>query len=243
MSWAKIQSGIVSANGVSGTNTNAVTPGSNITTGNLLIAGASSQAVGTFGAYSISDAAGNVWTEQVTHVWTGDSVRTSIFSCPITVGGGTKPTVTVSASADQWGISLCVAEFSGLSTASGSGCVDVTATNDSGGTVTEAPASGTTAATGAAHELSVCIYGDFGWNYTITDSMNDLGNNSPNSNNMMVLSYFDSGASGGVQSGAWTTSGFVNYGAAIVVFKLAAVTTPLITKHFTRNPALRASNR
>ena len=70
----------------------------------------------------VTDAAGNTYTK-VTSVKASDDTELSVWSAPITAGGGTRPAITITAtgSADIGGAAL---EYSGLSSASGAAAVD-----------------------------------------------------------------------------------------------------------------------
>jgi hypothetical protein len=111
-------------------------------------------------ARSVTDSAGNVYTE-LTHFTAADHTELSVWSAPITAGG-TAPTVTVTAtgSAD---IGATALEYSGLSSAAGTGVVDVQAhavgKTSAAGTV----ASAATTATTASGELVLGFYADSGF--------------------------------------------------------------------------------
>lgn len=229
MAWAKQQSVTASADGVANHNSNTLTLPNNLTSGNRLIAILVSQAVGASAAYSISDTAGNTWTEDVTHLWATSIVRISIFSTPITFGAGTKPTITVSSSTNVYGISACVTEFSGVTAVAGSSALDGSAGNDVGsGTATTCP-TGTTGATTAANELVICGYGDYGWNATMTaPALTIDGNISPYVEATVVMGHKDSGTSGTTQSGTFTASAGVQFATAVAVYKLSTATPQAI---------------
>lgn len=222
----RVQSSVVNGSGVAGDNSKTIIPASPLTVNNRWILGLVAQAVGASAAFSVSDSSGLTWSEQVTHVWATDIVRTSIWSAPI--NSATRPTVTVTSATDVYGISVCQAEFSGLNVASGAAAVDVTAGHDSGGVPTATPATGTTGLTTGTGELVVCLYGDFGWNLAVADAIGlvDAGNNTPNGNSQLVMSYRTS-AGLATQAGSWVVSGgTVNYGAVLAVFKAAAGPPP-----------------
>src|SRR6185437_9540676 len=104
----------------------AVTLPAAVTSGNRLIV-----EVGVWNSKSattsaVTDSAGNSYTE-LTHFTASDHTELSVWSAPITAGGGTAPTVTakVTSAADM---AVAALEYSGLSTASGSSALDVQAT-------------------------------------------------------------------------------------------------------------------
>ena len=94
-----------------------VTPGSAVTSGDRIVVevGVWNSAHAT--ASGVTDTAGNTYTE-LTHFAASDGTEMSVWTAPITAGGGTKPTITakVTSSAD---IGVAAAEYSGLSTAAG----------------------------------------------------------------------------------------------------------------------------
>ena len=110
----------------------------------------------------VADSAGNVYTELL-HFAASDGTEMSVWSAPITAGGGTKPVITATAtgSAD---IGIGVSEYSGLATASP---VDVSAHATGTAATTQAVSSGaTTATTGSG--MSIGFYTDSGFNTTLT---------------------------------------------------------------------------
>ena len=143
-----------------------VTPASNITAGNRLIVEVGIWSSGGATAASVIDSAGNKYTELL-HFKASENTEMSVWSAPITAGGGTKPTITVksSATADVGAVAL---EYSGLSTATDATAVDVsshaTGTTSSAATV----ASGVTPATTSGNELSLGLYADSGFGDTLT---------------------------------------------------------------------------
>ncbi|TDQ00276.1 fibronectin type III domain-containing protein [Labedaea rhizosphaerae] len=114
-------------------------------------------------ATGVTDSAGNTYTRLSTKV-APDGTELSVWSAPITAGGGTKPTITarVSSSAD---VGVAAVEYSGLSPVAGTGVVDqsVSATG-----TTAVASSGQTAATTAGGELAVGFYADSGFSRTLT---------------------------------------------------------------------------
>ena len=97
----------------------ALQPTAAVTAGNRLIVQAGVWSFGKATASGVTDSAGNTYTK-LTSVKASDDTELSVWSAPITAGGGTRPTVTVTttASAD---IGASVLEYSGLSTAAGDG--------------------------------------------------------------------------------------------------------------------------
>jgi hypothetical protein len=150
----------VTAHGA-GTTTRAVTAGAPITAGNRLVV-----EVGVWGsshptASKVTDSAGNTYTE-VLHFTASDGAEQSVWTGPVTAGGGTKPTITATAttSAD---IGIAAVEYSGLSTAAGAAAVDVSKSGVGTAASSTTVFSGGTAATGAANELVLGFYADSGF--------------------------------------------------------------------------------
>jgi hypothetical protein len=141
------------SNATSGT----VTPASNVTAGNRLVV-----LVGTSGttAKSVTDSAGNGYVE-LQH-FTSNSTELSVWSAPITKGGATKPSITVTPTA-RAALGIAALEYSGMSAAADATVVDKMAQNSGstflfGGTVR----SGSTAPTTSANELALGFYVDPG---------------------------------------------------------------------------------
>jgi hypothetical protein len=144
----------------------SVTPPTPLSSGNRLIVevGAWSSAHATTKA--VTDSAGDTFTE-VSHFTGPDQTEQSVWTAPITVGAGSRPSVTATFSTAADG-AITALEYSGLSTASGTGAVDQQA-SASGTTTTAASVnSGPTAATGASNELAMGFYSDSGFGDTLT---------------------------------------------------------------------------
>jgi hypothetical protein len=139
----------------------ALQPTTNVTTGNRLIVQTGIWSAGNASASAVTDSAGNTYTE-LTHFKASDNTELSVWSAPITAGGGTRPTVTVKAtgSAD---IGAAVLEYSGLSTAAGTGVLDQLKTATGTTTAAANVSSGATAASTAAGELAMGFYVDSGF--------------------------------------------------------------------------------
>ena len=88
-----------------------VTPGSAVTAGDRMVVEVGVWNASGATASSVTDSAGNTYTE-LTHFAASDGTELSVWTAPITAGGGTKPTITakVTSSAD-----IGVATISGSS--------------------------------------------------------------------------------------------------------------------------------
>jgi hypothetical protein len=144
----------------------AVTPTTNVTAGNRLVVLVGVWASSNTTAKSVTDSAGNTYVE-VLHFTASDGTEMSVWTAPITSGGGTKPTITatVTASAD---VGVTALEYSGLSAVTDASVVDQAAhaTGTTSGSATVS--SGTTAATTASNELALGLYVDSGFGDTLT---------------------------------------------------------------------------
>jgi hypothetical protein len=142
-----------------------VTPASNVTAGNRLVVevGIWSNAAST--AASVTDSAGNSYVELL-HFKASEGTEMSVWTAPITAGGGTRPTLTVkpSSKADVGAVAL---EYAGVSSVSDASVLDrsasASATTKSAGTVS----SGATQPTTAANELAIGFYLDSGFGDTL----------------------------------------------------------------------------
>lgn len=139
----------------------AVTPGSVVTAGDRLLVEVGVWNSSGATASGVTDSAGNTYTE-LTHFKASDGTELSVWSAPVTAGGGTKPVITakVTSAGD---VGVAALEYAGLSTAGGSSVLDVqahaTGTTGAAGTV----ASGATPAATGGGELAVGLYADSGF--------------------------------------------------------------------------------
>jgi hypothetical protein len=164
-----------------------LTPSSNITTGNRIVVMAGVWSAGAATISGVTDSAGNTYTK-VTSIAASEDTELSVWSAPITAGGGTRPAITVRAtgSADIGGAAL---EYSGLSSASGAAAVDqlktATGTSTSSGFVTSGP----TAALTGDNGLAIGFYADSGFNRTLAadPSYTERVNVSPTSDMEFVV--------------------------------------------------------
>jgi hypothetical protein len=142
----------------------AVTPANPITAGNRMIVEVGIWNSGHPTARSVTDSAGNTYTE-VVHFTASDGTEQSIWTAPITAGGGTRPTVTVTPTATA-DVGVAVLEYTGLSTVAGAGAVDVSATKSGTTSGAASVSSGATTATTASGELALGFYADSGFGTT-----------------------------------------------------------------------------
>src|ERR1700729_1539112 len=99
-----------------------LTPTSAITTGNRIVVLVGIWNATAATAKSVTDAAGNTYTKVLS--FTGsDNTEQSVWTAPVTAGGGTKPVITVT-STSKADVGAIASEYSGLSTAAGAAAVD-----------------------------------------------------------------------------------------------------------------------
>ena len=143
-----------------------LTPSSAITAGNRIVVEVGTWSAGSATAKTVTDSAGNTYTE-VLHFKASDNTEESVWTAPITAGGGTKPTITVTPSAKA-DVGAIVSEYSGLSTATGTAAVDQTASKTGTTSSAATVASGATAASSGSNELAIGMYADSGFSHALT---------------------------------------------------------------------------
>ncbi|SDI95241.1 Glyoxal oxidase N-terminus [Frankineae bacterium MT45] len=175
-------------------------------------------------ASGVTDSAGNVYTE-LSHNVASDGTEMSVWSAPVT-NGGVRPTITatVGAVAD---IGINALEYSGLSTAAGSGSLDTSAQATGKTSAAGSVSSGATAAASSSGELAVGFYADSGFNSTLVSGSGwtQRSNVSP-SNTMQLLAQDQYVASGASANSTSTTGANTVWLAATLVFKSAVSTPP-----------------
>lgn len=144
----------------------AVTPSSNVTGGNRLVVLVGVWSSSNATAKSVTDAAGNTYTE-LQHFIASDHTEMSVWTAPITAGGGTKPKITVTPTAKA-DVGVAALEYAGLSTASGTGAIDQTAQNTGTTGAAGTVSSGATPATSTSNELALGFYVDSGFGDTLS---------------------------------------------------------------------------
>ena len=144
-----------------------VTPSANVTTGNVLVVGVGVWSSANARASKVTDSAGNTYTE-IQHFTASDGTEQSVWTAPITKGGGTRPTITVTPTAKA-DVGVATLEYRSVSTASGTGAVDQTAQNaGKTGATAATVTSGATPPTTSADELALGFYVDSGFHDTLT---------------------------------------------------------------------------
>jgi hypothetical protein len=183
----------------------AVTPTSNVTVGDreVVLVGVWSNGAAT--AKTITDAAGNTYTELL-HFKASENTEMSVWSAPISAGGGTKPriTVTPTATAD---VGVAAVEYAGLSSAAGTGAVDQTAQASGTTSAAATVSSGATAATSSANELALGFYVDSGFGDTLTAGNGFTGRSNVSNTPDMELLVEDQSAALGATPAATVGTG------------------------------------
>ncbi len=174
---------------------------------------------------AVSDAKNGSWTQDVSKTTVSPNGGiVAVFSVQLAAQllSTDDITITLTTSGGSYGGYVAILEYSGLSTASAA--VDVSAANSVNNA---SPASGNTAATTAANELVLCIYGEDGeggvWSLAPTGTVrvNMMGSTTDGD---LWIADKDSGASGSVQSTSGTLTGATGWGMLCVVYKLAGGT-------------------
>ncbi|WP_096301203.1 fibronectin type III domain-containing protein [Jatrophihabitans sp. GAS493] len=202
----------------------SVTPGANVAVGDRMLVQVSVWNAAHTTASGVTDSAGNVYTE-LTHKVASDGTEMSVWSAPVTAGG-VRPsiTATVGSTAD---IGITALEYSGLSTAAGSGSLDTSAQATGTTSGAASVSSGATAAASSSGELAVGFYADSGFGSTLVagSGWTQRANVSPN-NSMQLLAQDQSVAAGATANSTSTTGANTIWLAATLVFKSAVSTPP-----------------
>jgi hypothetical protein len=142
-----------------------MTPTSNVTQGDRIVVMTGAWSFGNASVSTVADSAGNTYTK-ITSARAPDGTELSVWTAPVTAGGGTKPVITVSSSGTA-DMGAAAVEYANLSTAAGTAAVDrfVTATGTS--TATGFVASGPTAAVTGDNALALGFYLDSGFGRTL----------------------------------------------------------------------------
>jgi hypothetical protein len=140
----------------------------NITTGNRIIVGISMFGSGGAVISSVTDSAGNTYAKDSPACVLADGSDISIWSAPITLGGGTKPTVTVHASLTSfvWGVQVHEYAVSNATSA----YLDGTAVNNASAVASPATSGASSPAPHATGELAFGFFGDTNAQASITPS-------------------------------------------------------------------------
>ena len=195
----------------------AVALGSPVTVGNRLVVEVGVWSGSGATATGVTDSAGNVYSE-LTHFTASDKTELSVWSAPVTAGGGTKPTVTatLSGTAD---VGVSALEYSGLSSAAGQLSMDTQAHATGKTTSAATVASGATAPVAGPGELAIGFYADSGFGDTLTAGSGFTQRvNVSHVGDMEMVVEDQVPGSGGTPSAAFGTGASTVWLAAVVVF-------------------------
>jgi hypothetical protein len=141
-------------------------PSSSVVSGDRLVVETGVWSSGGATAKSVTDSAGDQFVELL-HYNASEGTEMSVWTAPVTAGGGTKPTITVTPTAKA-DVGVAALEYSGLSSVADATVVDrttnATGTTSGAGSV----ASGATVATIAGNELALGFYTDSGFGDKLT---------------------------------------------------------------------------
>jgi hypothetical protein len=208
-----------------GTATRGVTVPNAVTVGNRLVVEVGIWAGSHPTISGVTDSAGNTYTKVLAFLNPSDSTEESIWTAPITAGGGTKPTITATATASA-DIGVAVLEYAGLSTTAGVGAVDV-ATSAAGSTSAAASVfSGATSAT-TNNGLAIGFYADSGFGTTPSASAGFTSRASITGvSDMDLLAEDQLVAAGATPNAGAATGANTLWLMSTVVFTTASGTTP-----------------
>ena len=183
-----------------------LTPGSAITAGNRLLVETGVWNSSGSTVSSVTDSAGNSYVE-LAHWKASENTEMTIWSTPVTAGGGTQPVITVKPTAKA-DVGAAVLEYSGVSSVSDATVIDqisrATGTTKSAGSV----ASGATPATTAPNELALGFYVDSGFGDTLTPGSGWTSRvNVSNASDMELLAEDQTEASAGATPNASVGTG------------------------------------
>jgi hypothetical protein len=164
-----------------------VAPVSNVTAGNRLVVLTEMWDLAGPTAASVADSAGNTYTRLLSFKGP-DQAEMSVWTAPISAGGGTRPTVTVKPTSTAH-LGFAVLEYSGLSTVNDASVVDqLQAASGTTGGVAATVGSGATAALTTNNALVLGLYVDSGFDATVTadGGYTQRVNNTPNGLSLFV---------------------------------------------------------
>jgi len=181
-------------------------PPSAVSTGDRMIVEVGSWSSGGATTSGVTDSAGNTYVK-LTSFKASDGTELSLWTAPITAGGGARLTVTARATATT-DLGLVASEYAGLSSVNDASAVDVlrNATGTTGASAA-AVSSGATAPTTAANEIAIGFYADSGFGDALVGDPGYMprANTSPNGD--MELFVEDGPVAAGATPNASVTTG------------------------------------
>jgi hypothetical protein len=220
-----VQAGSAHASSVAAATGLSVQLNSNATTNDRLVVEVGTWATSGSHATSVTDSAGDTFTE-LAHFTSSDKTELSLWSAPITNGGGSAPKITAKASISS-DLGVAVMEYQGLSTAAGTTVLDqsVSAT----GTTTSAATvrSGATPTTTGSNELALGLYADSGFSDSLQPGagFTTRANVSP-ANDIELLAEDQVLATPSAPNASASTGANTTWVMGTVVLKSAAMTPP-----------------
>jgi hypothetical protein len=198
-----------------------VIPSSPLTTGNRLIVEVGVWSGHKATAASVSDSAGDPFTE-LTRFVASDGTEMSVWSAPITKGGGASATVTAT-STGKADVGLAVLEYSGLAASADASIVDQSAQAfGTSGSSAATVSSGATGATTSAGNLAVGFYVDSGFGDALQGGTGfTTRTNVSNTGDMEFLVQDQVVGLGATVASTFTTGRATTWLAAVMVFKHA----------------------
>jgi hypothetical protein len=204
----------------------AVTPTTALASGNRLVVEVGVWSSAKAPASSVKDSAGDTFTELL-HFKASDGTEMSVWSAPVSAGGGARPTITAipTATAD---VGIAVLEYSGLSTAAGTAVLDQSAQATGTTKAAAVVATAATAPTTGPGELVLGLYADsgFGDNLMARMGFNGRVDVSPTEDMELVAEDALTGATGATPSASVQTGVSTVWLMATLVLKPAPAAEP-----------------
>jgi hypothetical protein len=204
----------------------AVTPPASLLAGNRLVVEVGVWNSASATTSSVKDSAGDAFTELL-HFKASDGTEMSVWSAPVSTGGGTRPTITATPTSTA-DVGIAALEYSGLSSAAGSAVVDQTAQATGKTSATAVVATPATAPTTGPNELVLGLYADSGFGDALMARMGFNGrvNVSPTGEMEFVAEDALTGPTGATPSASVQTGASTVWLMATVVLKPAPAAEP-----------------
>jgi hypothetical protein len=217
------QSGAQTGNG---TSLSVTLPG-NLGAGNRLVVQVGTWSGAGATATGVTDAAGDSFVE-VAH-WKGpDGTEQSVWTAPVSAGGGQHPAITAQTSG-AGDIGVQAMEYSGIAPTADASVLDAQATASGTTGAAATVRSGATAATGAGNELAIGFYADSGFNHALTGGSGwTVRGNLPANGNMDLLSEDQVVAAGATPNAAVGAGASTTWLLGTLVFKAGTAAPPTV---------------
>ena len=219
----------------------AATPGSAVAAGDRIVVEVAIWSASHATASGVTDSAGNGYTELL-HFTASDGTELSVWSAPVTAGGGTQPTITAKSTVTA-DIGVTALEYAGLSTVG-----DITAMDqmsDATGSTTSAATvqSPATAPASANGEMAVGFYADSGFDDSLAAGAGFTArvNVSP-ANDIEMLAEDQAVSAGATPAASVRTGANTIWLVATIVFASALKTAPQPPTNVAASPGNNAAN-